>query len=165
MWIKNKKKFVTMTLHVLRSVCLHGSQKQMHLACLTHHPKWVICLLPAKNKIYRYFTYVSVILRSGCTFQYAILHIVVLRLHCNPSRASILTPSYHYMHTNLPCTEITSRNAKISTLDPNNFFLAAYFYTKFDENSYIYVYNTLPEFAPFLSSLKNFQFVKNPLYG
>ena len=32
------------------------------------------------------------------------------------------TPSYHYMHTNLPCTEITSRNAKISTLDPNNFF-------------------------------------------
>ncbi len=139
-------------MHVLRSVCPNDSKKQMLLPCLTPNPKWVICLLPAKNKIYPHLTYISVILRSGCTFQYAILHIFVLRLHCNPSRASILTPSYHYMHTNLQCTEITSRNAKISTLDPNNFFLAAYFYTKFDENSCIYVYNTLPEFAPFLSS-------------
>ena len=99
-------------MHVLRSVCPNGSQKHMHLPYLNPHAKWVICLLPAKNKIYRYLTYISVILRSGCTFQYAILHIFVLPLHCNPSRASILTPSYHYMHTNLPCTEITSRNAK-----------------------------------------------------
>ncbi len=133
--------------------------------CLNTHQIWVICLLPAKNKIYRYFTYVSVILRSGCTFQYAILHIIfVLRSHCNPSRASILTPSYHYMHANFPCTEITSRNAKISTLDPNNFFWLRIFIPNLTKIlTYIYVYNTLPEFAPFLSSLKKFQFVKNPL--
>jgi hypothetical protein len=47
-------------------------------------------------------------------------------------------------------------------LDPNNFFLAAYFYTKFEESSYIYVYNTLPEFAPFLSSLKKFHLLRIP---
>jgi hypothetical protein len=34
-----KKKFVTLTIHVLRSVCPNGSQKQMHLACLSPHPK------------------------------------------------------------------------------------------------------------------------------
>ena len=67
------------------------------------------------------------------------------------------------MHTNLPCTEITSRNAKISTLDPNNFFVAAYFYTKFDENSYIYVYYiSLPKFAPFLSNLKKSDSLRIP---
>jgi hypothetical protein len=34
-----KKKIVTLTMHVLRSVCPNGSQKQMHLACLTPNPK------------------------------------------------------------------------------------------------------------------------------
>jgi hypothetical protein len=34
-----KKKIVTLTMHVLRSVCPNGSQKQMHLACLTPYPK------------------------------------------------------------------------------------------------------------------------------
>jgi hypothetical protein len=119
--------------------------------------------LPAKNKIYRYFTYVSVILRSGCTLQYVILHVFVLRLHCNPSRASIqfllLTPFYHYMHTNLPCTEITSRNAKISTLDPNNFFWLRSFIPNLTKTLiYMYIYNPLPEFAPFFEQLK-----KNPI--
>ena len=69
-----------------------------------------------------------------------------------------MSRTYHVV----PCTEITSRNAKISTLDPNNFFLAAYFYTKFDESSYIYVYNTLPQFAPFLSSLKKSNLLRIP---
>ena len=136
----------------------------MHLACLTTHQIWVICnlSLPAKKEylpvFYLCIRYIEV--RMYLAISYPI--IFVSRLHCNPSRASILTPFYHYMHTNLPCAEITSRNAKISTLDPNNFFLAAYFYTKFEENSYIYVYNTLPEFAPFLSSLKKFHLLRIP---
>jgi hypothetical protein len=41
--IKNKK-FVTLTMHVLRSVCPNGSQKQMHLACLTPNPKFYLCI-------------------------------------------------------------------------------------------------------------------------
>jgi hypothetical protein len=36
---KLKKKFVTLTMHVLRSICPNGIQKQMHLACLTPNPK------------------------------------------------------------------------------------------------------------------------------
>ena len=151
-------------MHVLRSVSPNGNQKHMNLACLTPNPKWVICLSPAKNKIYRYFTYVSVILRSWCTLQYAILPIFVWRFHSNPPRPLVRTPSCILMHPKWSGTQNTSKNSEISTLDPHNFFLAAYFYTKFDENSYIYVYNALPEFAPFLSSLKKFQFVKNPLY-
>jgi hypothetical protein len=34
-----KNKFVTLTMHVLRSFCPNGSQKQMHLACVTPNPK------------------------------------------------------------------------------------------------------------------------------
>jgi hypothetical protein len=34
-----QKKFVTLTMHVLRSVCPNGSQKQMLLPCLTPNPK------------------------------------------------------------------------------------------------------------------------------
>jgi hypothetical protein len=30
---------ITLTMHVLWSVCPNGSQKQMHLACLTPNPK------------------------------------------------------------------------------------------------------------------------------
>jgi hypothetical protein len=36
---KKLKKIVTLTMHVLRSVRPNGSQKHMHLACLTLHPK------------------------------------------------------------------------------------------------------------------------------
>ena len=46
-----------------------------------------------KCKIYRYFTYVSVILWSGCTLLYAILPIVVWRSQSNPPRALIPTTS------------------------------------------------------------------------
>jgi hypothetical protein len=34
-----KKKTDTLTMHVLRSGCPNGSQKQMHRACLTPNPK------------------------------------------------------------------------------------------------------------------------------
>ncbi len=53
---------------------------------------------------------------------YAFLPEMVLPLYYISSRASILTRSYHYMRTKIPCTEITSRNVKNTTLDPYNFF-------------------------------------------
>ena len=112
-----QKKFVTLTMHVLRSVCLTGSQKQMHLACLTHNPKWVICLLPAKPKFYRYFTYVSVISRAGGTLQYAILPIFVLRSYSNPSRAFIQTTSWLFMRAKCTCTEIRNHQLKTQLLN------------------------------------------------
>jgi hypothetical protein len=118
-------------MHVLRSVCPNGSQKQMHLACLTPNPKWVICLLPAKQKYYRYFTYVSVLSRAGGTLQYAILPIFVLRSYSNPSRAFIHTTSRLFMRAKCTYTGIPSRNPISSILNPYNFFLAGNFSTKF----------------------------------
>ena len=100
-----------------------------------------------------------------CYPTYFCVAIILQPFSClNSYSYSFLPLHVNYMRTNLPCTctEITSRNAKISTLDPNNFFLAAYFYTKFEENSYIYVNNTLPEFAPFLSSLKKSNLLRIP---
>ncbi len=83
--------------------------------------------------------------------------------------ATLLVPQFLLLPT-ITCiqtyhvlkSEITSRNAKITTLDPNNVFLAAYFYTKFDKSSYIYVYISLPKFAPFLSSLKKSHSLRIP---
>jgi hypothetical protein len=37
--VKNRYKFVTLTMHVLQSICPNGSQKHMHLAYLTPNPK------------------------------------------------------------------------------------------------------------------------------
>ena len=130
-----QNKFVTLTMHVLRSVCPNGSQKQMHLACLTPNPKWVICLLPAKNTIYRYFTYVSVILRARGTLLYAILPIFVLRSYSNPSRAFIQTTSRLLMRAKCTYTGIPSRNPISSILNPYNFFLAGNFSTIFWKTS------------------------------
>ncbi len=109
-------------MHVLRSVCPNGSQKQTHLACLTPNPKWVICLLPAKQKFYWYFTYVSYISRAGGTLQYAILPIFVLRSYSNPSRAFIHTTSRLFMRAKCTYTGIPSRNPISSILNPYNFF-------------------------------------------
>ena len=145
-------------MHVLRSICPNGSQKDMHLADLTPSPKWVICLLPAKNNIYRYFTFVSVILRSGCTLKYAILPIFVWRFHFNTPRALIPTPSWSSMHPKWSGTQITSKNAKILTLDLYNFFLAGYFLTKFWETFNLCIMIIYPKFAPILRSQKKVDF-------
>ncbi len=145
-------------MHVLRSVCPNDSQKHMHLACWTPNPKWVICLLPAKNNIYRYFTYVSVILRSGCTLLYAILPIFVWRFHYNTPRPIVRTTSCSSMNPKRSGTLITSKNAKISTLDLNNFFLAGYFFTKFWETFNLYIMIIYPKFAPILRSQKKVDF-------
>ncbi len=141
-------------MHVLRSICPNGSHKHMHLAYLTPYPKWVICLLPTKNKIYRYFIFVSVILRSGCTLKYAILPIFVWRFHSNPPRALISIPYWSSMHPKWSGTQITSKNPKISTLDLYNFFSAGYFLTIFWETFYIYINIIYPKFAPILRSQK-----------
>jgi hypothetical protein len=145
-------------MHVLRSICHNRSQKHMHLAYLTPYPKWVICLLPAKNKIYRYFTFVSVTLTSGCTLKYAILPIFVWRFHSNPPRALIPTPSWSSMHPKWSGTRITSKNRNISTLDLYNLFLAGYFLTIFWETFYIYINIIYPKFAPILRSQKKVDF-------
>ena len=123
----------------------------MHLACLTPNPKWVICLLPAKNTIYRYCTDLSVILRSGCTLQYAILPISVWRFHCNPLRPLVRTPSCSSMNPKWSGTQITSKNAKISTL-------AGYFITKFWWTFNLYIMIIYPKFAPILRSQKKVDF-------
>ena len=66
----------------------------------------------------------------------------MLRFYCNPPRTSISTPSYRYMRTKCPFTEITRRNAKNSTLDPYNFFLAGFCYTIFYHKSGVYIYRS-----------------------
>ena len=55
----------------------------------------------------------------------------MLRFDCNYPRVLIHTLSCLFLRTKCPCTEFPSRNAKISTLDPNNFFLAGFYCTKF----------------------------------
>ncbi len=135
-------------MHVLRSVCPNGSQKHMRLACLTPNPKWVT----------RYFSYVSVILRSGSTLQYAILPIFVWRFHSNHPRPLAHTPSCSSMNPKWSGAQITSKNAKISTLDIYNFFLAGYFITKFWETFDLYIMIIYPKFAPILRSQKKVDF-------
>ena len=105
-----QKKFVGLTMHVLRSFRPNNSQKQMLLPCLTPNPKWVICLLPAKKHFYRYLTYLSVTSREGGTWQHAILRIFVLQCDCNTYRALIHTPSCLFKHAKCTCTGFTSRN-------------------------------------------------------
>ncbi len=83
----------------------------------------------------------------------------MLRFDCNPPRTSISTPSYRYMRTKSPCPEITSRNAKISTLDPYNFFLAGFCYTIFYHKSCIKIYIIYLKFAPILRSQKKVIFL------
>ncbi len=78
----------------------------------------------------------------------------VLQFGCDPPRTSISTPSYRYMRTKLPCTEITSKNAKISNLDLYNIFLAGSCYTKLYESSYTWIYTIFSKFAPILRSQK-----------
>jgi hypothetical protein len=112
----------------------------------------------SKNKIYRYFPLVSVLLRSGCTLQYAILPILVWRFHSNPPRPLVHTPSCSSMHLKLSGSKITSKNAKISTLDLYNFCLAGYFITKFWETFNIYIMIIYPKFAPILRSQKKVDF-------
>ncbi len=136
-------------MHVLRSVCPNGSQKHIHLACLTPHPKWVICLL----LIYPLYWDPDV---PGNMLSYL--------FSCGDSittlpRALIPTPSCSWMHPKWSGTQITSKNAKISTLDLNNFFLARYFLTKFWETSYLYIMIIYPKFAPILRSQKKDNFL------
>ena len=46
-----------------------------------------------------------------------------------------------YMRTKSPCPEITSRNAKISTLDPYNFFWLG-FVTPYFTTNLVYIYRS-----------------------
>jgi hypothetical protein len=84
---------------------------------------------------YRYFTYVSVILRAGSTLQYAILPIFVLRSYPNPPHAFIQTPSRLFMRAKCTYTGIPSGNPISTILNPNNFFVARNFSTIFWKKS------------------------------
>jgi hypothetical protein len=74
------------------------------------------------------------------------------------SRALIPTPSCSSMHPKWSGSKITSKNAKIYTLDLYNFFLAGYFLTKFWETFYMYKNIIYPKFALILRSQKKIDF-------
>ncbi len=101
----------------------------------------------------------ELVLRSGCTLQYATLPNFVLRFHSNPSRALIHTLSCTSMHPKWTGTQITSKNAKISTLDHYNLFLAGYFLTKVWETFNLYIKIICPKFGPILRSQKKVDFL------
>ena len=105
------------------------------------------------------FTVFPVIFRLGSNFQYAILLIFVWWFVFNPPRAPIHTPSCVYMHLKWSGTEITSKNPKISTLHPNNFFLAGFCYTILYETYLIPIYSFYWKFAPILRSQKKVDFL------
>ncbi len=123
---------------MLRSVCHLQATFYMRSSDSTCIQSSVKRFLPAKNRNYRYFTFLSVILTSyHDSFQHAILPIFIFRFYCNHPRALFHTPSCIFKSSKCTKTEFTSKNTKISTLTPNNFFLADSRCTKFLWNAYI----------------------------
>ncbi len=122
---------------MLRLVCHLQATFHMRSSDSTCNQSGVKRFLLAKNKNYRYFTLFSVILTSHDYLQHAILHIFVFRFYCNHPHALFHFPSCTFKSTKCTMTEFTSKNAKISTLTPNNFFLADSRCTKLMWNAYI----------------------------
>ena len=131
----------------------------MHLPYLTPYPKWVICLLTSKNKQF-----------TGILLMYPLYwgpdvpcNMLSYLFSCGDSipyrpRALIPTTSCSSMQPKCSGTQITSKKAKISTLDLDNFFLAGYFLTIFWETFNIYINIIYPKFAPILLSQKKVDF-------
>jgi hypothetical protein len=126
--------------------------------------------VPAKDKIYRYFTYVSVILRlrSGCTLQYyAILPIFVWRFHSNPPRALIPTPSCSSMHPKWSGSQIQiTTNQQPAKMQKSQLWTFITFWLGIFSQNFgkllIYIYNIMiifPKFAPILRSQKKVDFL------
>ena len=90
---KKKKKIVTLTRHVLRSVCPNGSQKHMHLACCTPYPKWVNCLLLAKKVLPVFYLCIEV--RINLAICFPTQNCVVVLLQPFPSLNSYSFLSIH----------------------------------------------------------------------
>ncbi len=67
-------------------------------------------------------------------------------------------------NTKTPWTEFPIKNDKISTLDPNNFFLAWFCYTILYETYLIPIYSIYWKFAPILRSQKKVDFFMNRVY-
>jgi hypothetical protein len=86
------------------------------------------------------------------TWEHLVRPLFVFRFDCNHSRAPIHAPSCCSMRLKWSGTEITSKNAKISTLDPYNFFLAGFCYTILYETYLIPIYSIYWKFAPILRS-------------
>ena len=120
----------------------HQCHRQTHASSLFYDSsKLPYMCFSSKNNVYRYLQFFPVIFRLGSNFQYAILLIFVWWFVFNPPRAPIHTPSCVYMHLKWSSTEITSKNPKISTLHPNNFFLAGFCYTILYETYLIPIYS------------------------
>ncbi len=107
------------------SSCLfYSSSKTTHLSFTSKQnlPALYLCIRYIEVRMYFVICY---------------LPILVWRFHSNPFRALIPTPSCTSMHPKWTGTQITSKNAKISTLDHYNFILAGYCHTKIWETIYI----------------------------
>ncbi len=137
----------------------NAAAKRMRLPYFTTHQKLPYMCFSSKNQWLPVFIVFSVILRLGSNFQYAILLIFVWWFVFNPPRVPIHTPSCVYMHLKWSDTEITSKNAKISTLHPNNFFMAGFCYTILYETYLIPIYSFYWKFAPILRSQKKVDFL------
>ncbi len=84
---------------------------------------------------------------------------------CCGSIATLPEPQFLLLHTVtcvqsdlVPKSPAKSKNAKISTLDLYNFFLAWSCYTKLYKSSYTHIYIIYPKFASILRSQKKCQF-------
>jgi hypothetical protein len=99
---KKLKKIVTLTMHVLRSVCPNGSQKHMHLACLTLHllPVFYLCIRYIEGRTYlaicfpTYFRVTKLFQPSPCLYSHSFPSIhackVYISLYRNPQQKSNL---------------------------------------------------------------------------
>ncbi len=116
---------------------------------------------------YRYFTYVSVILRAGGTWQYAILTIFVLRSYSNPPRAFIQTPSRLFMRATCTYTEIPSRsrNTISSILNPLQLFFGWKFFNHILEKVLDICKYHFAKVCSETAQPQKSQFFKNTLYS
>ncbi len=106
---------------MLRSVCANCSQKHMHLACLTPHTKWVICILPAKQYLpvfYLCIRYIEV--RMYLAICYPTYFRVAIRLHSFPCLNSYSFLSFHaykvYMYVHIPKSPAKNTTPQLWTL-------------------------------------------------
>ncbi len=140
-------------MHVLRSVCRNGSQKHMHLACLTPHPKWVICLLPAKTK----FTGILLIypLYWGPEVPCNMLSYL---FSCCEAIPTLPVPLFRLLPV-YSCVQSVHILESPAEIQSHRFFLAGNFSTIFWKKSWIYVNIILLNFAPKLHSHKKVNFL------
>ena len=97
-------------MHVLRSIGPKGTHKHMHLPYLTPYPKWVICLLPAKQEF------------TGILLMYPLYwgpdvpcNMLSYLFSCGDSIATLPVPSFILLHVYLcvQCLHVPESPAKL----------------------------------------------------